>query len=146
MRDSGQARLGAFDGDTAAHSGDNIECVVLRGREVFARGTVRKCRSDLCVQSERYPKFRRHQRTNAAKTFRRDSDDGIRLPIHAHAAPDKVRAASHALPKSVTRDHHWNICVRPAFLLCIETAEGGFDPMSKKKFSEVQKTKLRRMF
>src|SRR5438445_10318403 len=82
--------------------------------------------AELCSNSERYPNVWRNQRARAAESLRRNADHVIRLAVDLKRAPDEIVASAHPFPKSIARDHHRDIGVRPRFLGAVKSSQKRF--------------------
>ena len=67
------------------------------------------------MNAERQPDIGRNERAHSAKSIGGDADYSVRAPIDLEIAADEIVAASHALPKRITSDHHRHVRVRTAF-------------------------------
>ena len=126
LREKRQASLGHFHGRAGTQPGHEVEGVIFRILEVVHAFVVGESGADAGVHAERQPDVGRDQSADPAKAFRRDADDGERLPIHVERAADELGAAAHFLPIGVARDCHLEVGIGARFLGVIEAAERRF--------------------
>src|SRR5262249_4848728 len=87
------------------------------------------------------PDIRRDQRAHTGKSFRGNTNHGIRLSVDLDIAPDKIASVTHSFPERVTCHYDWYVRVRPALLSIIKSAAHRLDSHEREKILRDQEGK-----